>query len=73
MEQNWGSKIIINYKVYEKGRSILNEILAPYEELSVKQNKEAVHNNDTYFYDYTSNCIYADLCFFPFHEMTSGE
>jgi predicted transcriptional regulator len=33
MEQNWGSKIIINYKISEKGISILNEILAPYEEL----------------------------------------
>ena len=40
MEQNWGSKIIINYKVSEKGRSILNEILAPYEELFPRNEKE---------------------------------
>lgn len=33
MEENWGSKVIINYKVSERGRLILNEILAPYEEL----------------------------------------
>lgn len=40
MEHNWGSKIIINYKVSEKGRSILNEILAPYEELFPRNEKE---------------------------------
>ena len=40
MEQNWGSKIIINYKVSEKGKSILNEILAPYEELFPRNEKE---------------------------------
>jgi predicted transcriptional regulator len=33
VEENWGSKVIINYKVSERGRLILNEILAPYEEL----------------------------------------
>lgn len=33
IEENWGSKVIINYKVSERGRLILNEILAPYEEL----------------------------------------
>lgn len=41
MEQNWGSKIIINYKVSEKGRLILNEILAPYEELFPRNEKES--------------------------------
>jgi predicted transcriptional regulator len=40
MEQNWGSKIIINYKISEKGISILNEILAPYEELFPRNEKE---------------------------------
>ena len=35
MEENWGSKVIINYKVSERGRLILNEILAPYEEQSI--------------------------------------
>jgi predicted transcriptional regulator len=33
MEENWGSKVIINYKVSERGRLILNEILTPYEKL----------------------------------------
>jgi predicted transcriptional regulator len=33
VEENWGSKVIINYKVSERGRLVLNEILAPYEEL----------------------------------------
>jgi hypothetical protein len=32
MKGNWGSKVIINYKFSERGRLILNEILAPYEE-----------------------------------------
>ena len=41
MEQNWGSKIIINYSVSEKGRLILNEILAPYEELFPRNEKES--------------------------------
>ncbi len=33
MEESWGNKIIIKYKVSQKGRMILDEILAPYEEL----------------------------------------
>jgi hypothetical protein len=40
MEENWGSKVIINYKVSEKGRLILNEILAPYEELFPRNNEK---------------------------------
>ena len=39
MEQTWGSKIIINYKISERGRLILNEILAPYEELFPRNEK----------------------------------
>jgi predicted transcriptional regulator len=31
--QGWGSKIIINYKISEKGREILKEVLEPYESL----------------------------------------
>ncbi len=42
MEQTWGSKIIINYKISEKGRSILNEILAPYEELFPRNERERI-------------------------------
>ena len=39
MEQTWGSKIIINYKISERGRLILNDILAPYEELFPRNEK----------------------------------
>ena len=31
-EEAWGNKTIIKYKVSEKGRQILREILEPYEE-----------------------------------------
>ena len=40
LDENWGSKAIINYKVSEKGRAILNEILAPYEELFPRNERE---------------------------------
>jgi predicted transcriptional regulator len=33
IEEPWGNKSIIKYKVSEKGRAILKEILDPYEEL----------------------------------------
>ena len=33
VEETWGSKIIIKYRVSEKGQTILKEILEPYEEL----------------------------------------
>jgi DNA-binding PadR family transcriptional regulator len=32
-EEPWGNKTIMKYKVSEKGREILREILEPYEEL----------------------------------------
>jgi predicted transcriptional regulator len=32
-EESWGDKTIIKYKVSEKGRTILKELLEPYEEL----------------------------------------
>jgi predicted transcriptional regulator len=32
-EELWGNKTIIKYKLSEKGRAILNEILEPYEAL----------------------------------------
>jgi DNA-binding PadR family transcriptional regulator len=31
-EEAWGNKMVIKYKVSEKGREILREILMPYEE-----------------------------------------
>jgi predicted transcriptional regulator len=33
LEESWGSKTIIKYKVSEKGRAILQAILEPYEVL----------------------------------------
>ena len=33
INEPWGSKTIIKYRVSEKGREILNEILEPYEML----------------------------------------
>ena len=33
INEPWGSKIIIKYRVSEKGRKILKEILEPYETL----------------------------------------
>jgi DNA-binding PadR family transcriptional regulator len=32
-EEPWGNKTIIKYKLSEKGREILNEVLEPYEAL----------------------------------------
>src|SRR5438105_14093892 len=32
-EESWGDKTIIKYKVSERGRTILKELLEPYEEL----------------------------------------
>jgi predicted transcriptional regulator len=33
LEEPWGNKTIIKYKLSEKGREILNEVLEPYEAL----------------------------------------
>ena len=33
LEEPWGNKTIIKYKVSEKGRAIFQEILEPYEAL----------------------------------------
>jgi predicted transcriptional regulator len=33
MQESWGNKTIIKYKVSEKGKTILKELLEPYEEL----------------------------------------
>jgi predicted transcriptional regulator len=42
--ESWGSKTIIKYRVSEKGREILKEILEPYETLFPRSEK--VVNND---------------------------
>jgi predicted transcriptional regulator len=39
MEESWGSKTIIKYRVSEKGRAILREILDPYETLFPRSEK----------------------------------
>jgi predicted transcriptional regulator len=33
LEEAWGTKIIINYKISEKGKEILKGVLEPYESL----------------------------------------
>jgi predicted transcriptional regulator len=39
MEESWGSKTIIKYRVSEKGRATLREILEPYETLFPRSEK----------------------------------
>lgn len=39
-EEPWGNKIIIKYKISDKGRTTLNEVLEPYEELFPRGEKE---------------------------------
>lgn len=38
-EEAWGNKTIIKYKVSEKGRMILKQLLEPYEELFPRSDK----------------------------------
>jgi DNA-binding PadR family transcriptional regulator len=38
VEEAWGSKNIIKYRISEKGREILREILEPYESLFPRMN-----------------------------------
>ena len=40
LEEAWGSKTIINYKISEKGREILKEVLEPYESLFPRSGPE---------------------------------
>ena len=39
-EESWGNKMIIKYKVSEKGRGILQEILEPYEALFPRRERD---------------------------------
>ena len=39
-EEAWGNKMIIKYKVSEKGRGILQEILEPYEALFPRSERD---------------------------------
>lgn len=39
IEEEWGSKTIIKYRLSEKGRAILREILEPYEALFPRSNE----------------------------------
>jgi predicted transcriptional regulator len=40
VEEAWGTKAIINYKISEKGRGILKEVLEPYESLFPRSEPE---------------------------------
>jgi predicted transcriptional regulator len=40
LEEAWGSKVIINYKISGKGREILKEVLEPYESLFPRTESE---------------------------------
>ena len=39
-EEPWGNKNIIKYKISDKGKGILDEVLGPYEELFPRGGKE---------------------------------
>lgn len=41
IEEPWGTKTIIKYRVSEKGRMVLKEILEPYEALFPRGEKES--------------------------------
>jgi predicted transcriptional regulator len=40
VEEAWGTKAIINYKISEKGKEILKEVLEPYESLFPRSEPE---------------------------------
>jgi hypothetical protein len=40
MEEPWGNKTIIKYKLSEKGRDILRQILEPYEALFPRSQRD---------------------------------
>jgi predicted transcriptional regulator len=44
VEEAWGSKNIIKYRISEKGREILREILEPYESLFPRMNPKDSFN-----------------------------
>ncbi|MFL6426547.1 MAG: hypothetical protein ACJ71R_23555 [Nitrososphaeraceae archaeon] len=44
--ESWGSKTIIKYRVSEKGREILKEILEPYETLFPRSEKVVGGSDD---------------------------
>jgi DNA-binding PadR family transcriptional regulator len=39
-EEPWGNKSIIKYKMSDKGKEILKEVLEPYEELFPRKEKD---------------------------------
>ncbi|MBA3750160.1 MAG: hypothetical protein H0X03_04570 [Nitrosopumilus sp.] len=43
-EEAWGSKTIIKYKISDKGKDILREVLEPYEELFPRSESEKKHD-----------------------------
>jgi hypothetical protein len=39
-ESKWGSKIVVNYKITEKGRKFCKMVLDPYEEMFPRNKKQ---------------------------------
>jgi predicted transcriptional regulator len=39
-ESSWGSKIVVNYKITEKGRKFCKMVLDPYEEMFPRNKKQ---------------------------------
>ena len=46
-EQDWRSKTIIKYKISEKGKEILRDILEHYELLFLRNESDSCEDNDT--------------------------
>ncbi len=44
-EEPWGNKTIIKYKVSEKGRVMLREILEPYEALFPREGQREIYSD----------------------------
>jgi predicted transcriptional regulator len=47
-EEAWGSKTIIKYKISEKGREILREVLEPYEEFFPRSETDKLEDDYGY-------------------------
>ena len=47
-EEAWGSKTIIKYKISEKGRQILREVLEPYEEFFPRSGTDKLEDDYGY-------------------------
>jgi len=43
-EESWGNKMVIKYRISERGKTILTELFEPYEELFPRAEEEASSN-----------------------------